>query len=85
MEVKILEEEKDSIKVEVNNITLAELLRVYLNQDSNVQFAAWRRDHPTENPHIFVRGKNPKKHFRDAASAATKDLEKFEKDFSKLR
>ena len=85
MNIKILEQEKDSIKVEVDSLTIVEILRVYLNKDSSVSFAAWRRDHPTKNPVLSVKAKNPKKSIKDAVSAITKDLDKVSKDFSGLK
>ena len=85
MEVKFLKDEKDHVEVELDNLTIAEILRVYLNNDSNVDFAAWKREHPTENPVLKVSGKNPKKSIRDAVSSITKDLDKVEKDFEKLK
>lgn len=84
MDVKILKQEKNSIEVEFDSLTIVEILRVYLNKDPNVSFAAWRREHPTKNPHLAVKGKSPKKSIKDAVSAVTKDLDKLEKDFSKL-
>lgn len=83
--MEILKQEKDSIEVQLNNLTLAEILRVYLNKDSDVKFAAWKREHPTKNPILAVKAKNPKKAIKDAVSAITKDLDKIEKDFSKLK
>lgn len=85
MEVNILKDEKDSIEVELENLTLAEILRVYLNKDSGVDFAAWKREHPTKKPVLKIEGKNPKKALKDAVSAATKDLDSAEKEFSKLK
>lgn len=83
--MEILKQEKEAIEVQLDNLTLAEILRVYLNKDSDVKFAAWKRDHPTKNPILSVKGKNPKKAIKDAVSAITKDLDKTEKDFSKLK
>jgi len=85
MEMKILIQEKDSLEIELENLTLAELLRVYLNRDSNVDFAAWKRTHPTKNPVLAVKGKNPKKSIKDAVSTITKDLTSIEKDFDKMK
>lgn len=87
MEIKILRESKDEIEFEIDNLTLAEILRVYLNKDSAVTFAAWKRDHPTKNPVMLVKtkGKTVKKAIDDAVSDLTKDLEKVEKDFSKIK
>ena len=84
MEMEILKQEKEAIEVQLDNLTLAEILRVYLNKDSDVKFAAWKREHPTKKPILSVKGKNPKKAIKDAVSAIVKDLDKIEKDFSKL-
>ena len=85
MEVKILREDKEDLEVEIDNLTVAEILRVYLNKDSNVSFAAWKRDHPTKNPVLKIQSKNAKKALKDAVSAITKDLDKVEKDFEKMK
>lgn len=85
--MNILESSKEEIKVEFEDLTIAEILRVYLNQDSNVVTAVWRRKHPTEKPVLFVKtkGKTPKKAIDDAVKQITKDLEKVENDFKKLK
>ncbi|MEK6845041.1 MAG: RpoL/Rpb11 RNA polymerase subunit family protein [Nanoarchaeota archaeon] len=85
MELEILKQDKESIEVQLDNLTLVEILRVYLNKDSDVNFAAWKREHPTKKPILTVKAKNPKKAIKDAVSAITKDLDKIEKDFSKLK
>lgn len=86
MDINILEESKEEIKLEVSSITIVELLRVYLNKDSNVTFAAWKREHPTEKPILLVKtkGKTAKKAINDAISFVTKELEKVLGDFKKL-
>ena len=83
--MEILNQDKESIEVQLDNLTLTEILRVYLNKDSDVKFAAWKREHPTKNPILAVKGKNPKKAIKDAVVAIVKDLDKIEKDFSKLK
>ena len=87
MEIKILKSSKDEIEVEVNSLTLVELLRVYLNKDSSVSFAAWKREHPTKNPVILIKtkGKTAKKAINDAVSAVEKDLDKLLDDFKKIK
>jgi len=87
MEVTVLKSEKNEMEVELENLTIAEILRVYLNKDSSVNFAAWRREHPTKNPVLAVRtkGKSPKKAIAEAVNSITKDLEKVESDFKKLK
>ena len=87
MELKILRSEKDEIEVEVDSVTIVEILRVYLNKDSSVTFAAWKREHPTKNPILLVKtkGKTAKKAIGDAVASITKDLDKVEDDFKKLK
>ena len=87
MEVKILKESKDELELEFGNVTLAEILRVYMNKDSGVDLVAWRRDHPTKNPLLKVKtkGKTAKKAVGDAVSKITKDLDNLLTDFKKLK
>lgn len=57
MEVKILKQEKDRLEIEIDNLTIAELVRKELGYDDKVEIAAWKRDHPTKNPVLIVKMK----------------------------
>jgi len=87
MEIKILKSSKEEIKIEIDNLTIAELLRVYLNKDSNVEFAAWKREHYTKNPvlKIKTKGKTAKKAVNDAIVQVSKELDKIGSDFKKMK
>ena len=87
MEISILKSSKDEIEIEFESVTIAEILRVYLNKDTNVTFTAWRREHPTKKPVLLVKtkGKAAKKAIDDAVSAIAKDLDKLEADFKKMK
>ncbi len=87
MEMNVLKDSKEEIEVEMESLTLVEILRVYLNKDSAVTFAAWKREHPTKKPILAVKtkGKSAKKALGDAVDAITKDLDKIEDDFKKLK
>jgi DNA-directed RNA polymerase subunit L len=87
MEINVLKSEKDEMEAELENLTLAEILRVYLNEDQAVTFAAWKREHPTRKPILKVKtkGKTPKKAINDAVSAITKDLDKALKEFKAMK
>jgi DNA-directed RNA polymerase subunit L len=87
MEMNILKDSKEEIEVEIESLTMVELLRVYLNKDSSVTFAAWKRTHPTKSPILAVKtkGKTPKKALNDAITAITKDLDNLDADFKKLK
>ena len=85
MDLKILKSDKEEIEVEIDNITLVEVLRVYLNKNSDVSFVAWKREHPTKNPVLKVKAKNPKKAIKEAVSVVVKELDKIGKDFASLK
>ena len=61
---------------------MAEILRVYLNQQG-VDFAAWRREHPTKPVLMKIQGNNAKKQLSDAVAAVKKDLDKLVKGVKK--
>lgn len=87
MEMNVLKSSKEEIEVQLDNVTLAEILRVYLNKDSNVVFAAWRRNHPTEKPVLKVKtkGKTVKKALGDAVEEVIKELDRVDESFKKLK
>ena len=87
MEVNIIKSSKDELEMESDSLTVIEILRVYLNKDSSVSFAAWKREHPTKNPVLVVRtkGKTAKKAVHDAINSIAKDLDKIEDDFKKMK
>lgn len=87
MEIKVLKNEKEEMLLEVNNLTILELLRAYLNKDSAVTFAAWKREHYSKNPVLKVKtkGKTAKKAVNDAIVQVTKELDKLETDFKKMK
>lgn len=83
MEIKILKDDKNELKLEVNSITIVELLRVYLNQDDSVKFVAWRREHPSKSPILEIKaaGKTAKKALQDAIGKIEKDTDKILAEF----
>jgi len=85
MEIKYLKNEKNEAEIELDNLTIAEVLRAYLNKDSAVEFAAWRRPHPSKNPilKIKTKGKTVKKALQDAVSVIEKEADKLVSNFKK--
>ncbi len=84
MNVEIISQTADGVELRVDNLTVAELLRVYLNEQG-IKFAAWRRDHLTK-PVIFKiesSGKSVKKAVSEAVSAISKDLNSLVKGLGK--
>ena len=87
MDIKYLKQEKNEIEAEFPNLTFVELLRVYLNEEKNVLFAAWRRDHPTMNPilKIKTKDKDAKSILKDTIQKVISDLDKISQDFKGLK
>lgn len=85
MDVKIIKDEKNELIIELDNQTVAEILRVYLNEDDSVELAAWKREHPGKPVQfkIKTKGKTAKKALEDAASAVEKESGKYLEEFKK--
>lgn len=77
MEYEILKNDKNEMEVSIANLTIAEVLRVYLNEDSSVEFAAWKRDHPLKPAVLRVetKGKTAKKALEDAVAKISKEAD----------
>ena len=86
MKVEILKETKNEIEMLIDNITIAEILRVYLNKDEDVEFAAWKRDHSTKLVVLRVetKGKTVKKALEDAVKLIEKEADKLVAEVKKL-
>ncbi len=87
MEVTILRDEKNELEASVDNQTVVEIVRSYLNKDSSVKLAAWRKDHYSKPLTLKVKteGKSAKKALSDAIAAIQKDLDKYKGEFSKAK
>ena len=87
MIVKYIKDEKNEAEIEIDNATIAEILRVYLAQDENVSFVAWRKEHPTKNAVLKIKtsGKSARKAVEDVVSRIEKDLDKLESEFKKAK
>ncbi len=84
MEIEVMQESKDDIELKIDNLTVAEVLRVYLNEQG-IEFAAWRREHPSKPATFRIKssGKTVKKAVSEAVSAVQKDLEEVQKALKK--
>ncbi len=87
MEIKILRKEKNEIEIELESLTIVEILRVYLNKNPVVTFAAWKREHATMNPILLVKtsGKDAKSVVDEAVKSVLKDLDSVASEFKKLK
>jgi len=87
MEIKILKDEKNELDVQLDNQTIVEIVRVYLNQDDNVKVAAWKKEHYSRPLilKIVTEGKTAKKALTDAISKCQKDLERYGDEIKKAK
>lgn len=87
MEVKYIKDEKNEAEIQLDNLTIAEVLRAYLSKDENVEFVAWKREHPTKNPvlKIKTKGESARKALENAVSRIEKEADKIAADVKKAR
>lgn len=85
MEIKVLKNEKDYLEIELDNLTIAELLRKQLWNDSAVEVAAWKREHPSKNPVLVIKtkDKSAKKALQDCIAKLQKINDKILEEFKK--
>lgn len=84
MEAKILTDEKTVLDVELDSITIAEVLRVYLNKNG-AKLAVWKQDHPTKNPVLHIEADNAKKLLKDSIAQLQKEIDSTVADFKKMK
>jgi len=83
MNVKVLEQDKEKLKVEVDDLTLVNLLHENLWK-TKIDYSAYVKDHPyLSQPVILVKSKNPKQSLVDAADKIIEDCETIQKKFDK--
>jgi DNA-directed RNA polymerase subunit L len=84
MQIKILKQEKEELEIELDNLTVAELLRNEL-WNEEVEVSAWKREHPTKNPVLIIRtkGKDAKKVLLDAIEKIQEKNQEILKEFKK--
>jgi len=78
MEVEILKSSKEEVTLKVDNVTVAEILRFYLNE-SGIEFVAWKREHPSKPLDMKIKASKGtvKKAVADAITSIKKDADNF--------
>lgn len=87
MEAKYLVDEKNEAEIQLDNATIAEVLRAYLAKDEDVSFVAWKREHPNKNPilKIKTKGKTARKAIADAIAKIEKEADSVVDKFKKAK
>ncbi len=80
MKIEVLEDEKETLKIEIHdNQTLVNLVNENLWQQK-VDMAAYKIDHPyLSKPVLIVKAKNPKKALMDATAQVVDDVKDLRK------
>lgn len=75
MHVEVVRSEKHEVELNLDNSTVAEILRVYLNE-AGIDFAAWKKEHYSKPIVMLIKSEsNLKKQVSDAIAAIEKDLD----------
>ncbi len=86
MKIKILKKEKNELEIEIDNLTLAEIIRNELWQDSSVEISAWKRENPSKDPILVVKtkGKDAMKVLLDGIERIQDHNNEILKEFKKV-
>ncbi len=84
MEIKVIKDEKNVLDLEIGNLTVAEVLRVYLN-NNGVKLAAWRREHPSKNPVLHIEDDKPKDALKKAIAQIESELDAAVAEVKKIK
>lgn len=84
MNIKIIKQEKGLVELEIDNLTIAELLRAYLNKEG-ADVAVWKRTHPSKPALLHVESDNPIKLIQKSISVIEKELDKLQEEFKKSK
>ncbi len=90
MDVKILKDEKDELQIEFSETDegFLNLVKNAVWQQSGVEFAGFRIEHPETSKPVFVvksKGKKAKDIWNSAIESISEELEKFGKELKKLK
>lgn len=75
MKVKVIENADDKLKVEIDDLTLVNLLNEKIWKQRGIEFAAYRIEHPyLSKPVLTVKSRDPKKTVLEAADKILDDV-----------
>jgi DNA-directed RNA polymerase subunit L len=78
--MKVIKDTKNELEIEITGEThtLCNALRKILMEDKNVESAAYVIDHPiVGQPNLYIKGKDPKKSLKKAATTLKKRCDEF--------
>lgn len=84
MNLEIVNAEKSDMELKIDNLTIAEIVRVYLNEQ-DVDLAVWRREHPFKPLTMKIQSSNVKKSVSDSIKAIKSDLDSLSSAIKKAK
>lgn len=88
MKIEIINNEKNSLEffIEGERHTLPNLLKNALSKKTDVEFVAYKLDHPIDKRSRFIlKSKNPKKSLEEAIKDIQSEIIDFKKAFEKVK
>lgn len=83
--MKILENDKEKLKIEIEDLTFINVLNETIWAQKGVEFSAYSVEHPyMSKPVLLVNGKNPEKTIKDAANQIKENVQDLKKKWDKL-
>ncbi len=83
MNVKVLNEDGEKLEIEVDDMTLVNIIHENLWK-KKIDYAAWAKDHPVlSKPVLAIKSKDPKKSLIEAAEKVIDDVDDLRKKFNK--
>jgi len=86
MEANLIKEEKDFLEIEMDNLTVAEIVRKYLWNNKSTIIAGWKREHPTKPIILTLKTKgDAKKVLKETIKDIQEELGKLKQEIKKVK
>lgn len=90
MKVEIVQNEKNTLEFYLigERHTISSLLKEKLSNNNDVEFCAYKLDHPLDEKARFIlktNGKSPKKLLEETIKEIKEEIEEFKKAFEKMK
>ena len=83
MNLKVIEQDKEKLKVEIDDLTLVNIIHENLWK-TKIDYSAYVKEHPyLSQPVILVKSKDPKKSLIEAAEKIVEDCDVLKKKIEK--
>lgn len=88
MNIEVIENKDDNLKIKIDDLTLVNLLNetIWRKATKSLDYSAYSIEHPyLSKPVLIVKSKDPKKTVIDAAERIAEDVAKLKKELEKAK